>query len=130
MNNTVRMLGYGTTIIGTLLMSGCVNTTYLQGKVVKEAGSVASVVESSGALFGNESVKFSNPTYLLQVQTSQGLYTIDVQNGCFGKTIEGLALAIEEGDSIRFPITIEPNTQYFSGDRIGKLKADLITVLK
>src|SRR3989338_7257306 len=92
--------------VGTLALSGpgCSNKfipEYLEGKVTKESGSVVNLMESSGALFGNESVKFGNPSYVLTVETYQGRYVISVDER-YSKPLVALAEAIEVGDKIRF----------------------------
>ena len=86
----------------TLAFSGCGDTKpcyYLEGEVIKESGSVVSVIESSGAVFGNESVKFGNPTYVLRVKTEKGIYTINVE-GDSQKPLAALAEAIKAGDKV------------------------------
>lgn len=121
-----------TTLLTTIMsLSGCKNyEKYLTGEVTKEAGNVAGVVESSSALFGNESVKFGNPTYLIQVKTNDGVYTIHVENDYFReKTIESLSLAIENGTIVRFLCVSEGGHKYFDTDRIGTLKTNDITLL-
>jgi hypothetical protein len=65
-------------LVGALLLSGCGRPVYSDGVVKREAGNVAGVVESSGALFGNGSVKIGDPTYVLQVETDNGLYTMSI----------------------------------------------------
>lgn len=47
---------------------------YVEGKVVKEGGTLPSLMKSSGALFGNESVKLGEANYVLTVATNQGNY--------------------------------------------------------
>ena len=45
---------------------------YIEGEVVREGGSlVRNLAESSGAFFGNESVKVGKPTYVLTVKTDE-----------------------------------------------------------
>ena len=127
MNGIQKTLG-----IGLLLnvASGCERLPgdYLEGTVIKEAGSAAQLVESRGAFFGNESVKLSNPTYLLQIQTSDGVYTTSVFNtpplNERYKSLEALALVIEEGTKVRFLYKSR-----FGEDRIGHIYSDEITVL-
>jgi hypothetical protein len=125
---------------GLLGLIGCTpKPVYETGLVVKEAGSVANVIESSGALFGNESVKISDPTYLLVLQTKNGLYTVDIKQGYYtnvapNKTLEGLALAIEEGDSVRFKLTAgnpqRTDDKLFSEDKIGINYAPDVTLIR
>ena len=62
-------------------------------------------MESSGAIFGNdifgnESIKFWKPIYILTVSTDQGKYVINVIET--SKPLVALAEAIEVGDRVRF----------------------------
>ncbi|MBS3074618.1 hypothetical protein J4447_04175 [Candidatus Pacearchaeota archaeon] len=103
---------------------------YQEGKVTKESGTVVNIVESSGALFGNESVKFGNPNYVLTVETDQGKYTINVE-GRYSKPLAALAEAIEVGDRIKFKTNHwgGKDRDYFSRDRIGSVPSDEIELL-
>src|SRR3989344_5729738 len=117
--------------LGAIVLAGAIGLTgcskdYKTGTVEKESGTVAQIVESSGALFGNESVKFGNPTYILQIKTAEGTYTASVES--YGnRTIEALATALKEGDRVRFIIN-DPMGQgkTFGSDRVGKIYADQI----
>ena len=103
---------------------------YQEGKVIKEGGSIANIVESSGALFGNESVKFGNQNYVLSVDTEQGKYVIYVRE-YHSKPIAALAEAIEVGDRVRFKTNYMNfgNKNYFSEDRIGSVPSHEIELL-
>lgn len=105
---------------------------YLEGKVTKESGTVVNIVESGGALFGNESVKFGNPTYVLTVETDQGEYVINVREN-YHKPLVALAEAIEVGDRIRFKTNyyvMGEDINYFSKDRIGSVAGNEIELLE
>lgn len=78
---------------------------YITGTVLKESGTIIDrqkVIEhSEGALFGNDSVRFSDPTYTIQFKTDDGkVYTFAV-NETYQKKLGALSLAIEEGTKIR-----------------------------
>jgi hypothetical protein len=83
-------------------LTGCGNCSYYkEGTVINESGTAIRVDES---LFGSE--KLSAPTYTLQIKTADGIYTASVKSrGNDAKTIEALALAINEGDRVRFEVT-------------------------
>ena len=125
--------------VGTLALSGpgCSNKfipEYLEGKVTKESGSVVNLMESSGALFGNESVKFGNPSYVLKVETCQGRYVISVDeiHSRVYKPLVALAEAIEVGDKIRFKTNYKDGPHVrdnFSKDRIGSIYSNDIELL-
>lgn len=69
---------------------------YLEGIVIKESGSIIKDFKSNG---------WNNPTYFLQVKTSEGIYTLDIfDEDCLNghHPLEALALTIEEGDEIKF----------------------------
>jgi|SRR3989344_2073 len=109
-------------------LTGC-SRDYKTGTVEKESGTVAQIVKSSGALFGNESVKFGNPTYILQIKTDEGIYTASVKP-YRNRTIEALATALEEGDRVRF--VVNDSARYgktFGSDRVGTIYADQIEIL-
>lgn len=131
------------TVIGLVgILVGCSPKpeNFVEGTVLKEYGNVARVVDSTGALFGNDSVKLGNPHYGLLVKTSEGNYTIEVdvtdRSGSSGqKTAYNLAMAIEEGTNIRFPTSFDgdSNTENpigFTKDRIGFIDPDDIEILK
>jgi len=104
---------------------------YQEGKVIKESGTVVNIVESSGALFGNESVKFGNPNYVLTVETDDGKYVINVREN-HRKPLAALAEAIEVGDKIRFKTNYFDrgiDKDYFSKDRIGTVPSNEIELL-
>jgi len=111
--------------------AGCsYHSQYQEGKVTKEGGTVVNIVESSGAFFGNESVKFGNPNYVLTVETDQGKYVINVRED-YRKPLAALAEAIEVGDRIKFKINYWDvrDKDYFSKDRIGSVWSDEIELL-
>ncbi len=127
MNKIKRLVGIGALAL-SLVGCGEVKPIYLEGRVIKESGTVVNLVESSGALFGNESVKLGNPNYLLTVETSEGKYIMDISEH-YSKTLAALAEAIEVGDKVRF-ITNDPNDYPgFSKDRIGTIHSHNIEVL-
>ena len=124
----------------SLALSGCgscddYEINYIEGEVVREGGSlVRNLAESSGAFFGNESVKVGKPTYVLTVKTDEGIYTMKVKN-THAKPIEALAQAIEEGSRVKFAknscrdmgnVTYK---DHFSQDRIGSIYSTHVQVL-
>ena len=105
---------------------------FVEGKVVSEYGNVARIVESSDALFGNESVKLGNPVYGLKIETPQGIYTIEVDvrntSGSSGRhTAYNLAAAIEEGTRVKFPLRYG-RRDLFSADGLGIMDPDDIEI--
>ena len=136
-----KILGAG---LGLALpfLSGCQSqepqTMYLEGEVIDEAGNVAGIIESGGAIFGNESVKLGGSTYLIEVKTPEGIYTIDVFSRG-DKSIEAMALRIKKreeekpGTRVKFGIRridrCGNDVTYFGKDKIGYLGTDMIEVL-
>ena len=124
----------GLVLTGALALGGCQDKSeYKTGKVVKEGGSVyaSRLVESSGAMFGNESVKVGESTYLLKVQCDDGIYTMSITPS--GKrTLEAIEFAIEEGTTVKFLAKKRNAGQEFDNfgaDRIGSVSASDIEVL-
>ena len=122
----------GTLIFGGIKCGEKFQPEYQEGKVIKESGTAVNIVESTGAIFGNEAVKFGNPNYVLSVETNKGKYIISVWEE-YSKPLVALAEAIEIGDKIKFrtnycpPLGEEGN--YFSKDRIGAMPSNEIELL-
>lgn len=113
---------------GTLMLALCgCEPEFQEGKVLKESGTILNIIESSGALFGNESLKFGDPTYILTVETAQGNYTINVRE-VRRKPIAALSEAIKVGDRIKFQTKFRA-AYYFSSDRIGSVPSSEIELL-
>jgi len=82
---------------------------YIHGTVIEESGTIVDrqkVIErSEGALFGNGSVKFGDPTYAIKIKADDGnIYTLAVKESLFEKKLEALNLRIEEGTRVDIPI--------------------------
>ncbi|MBW3002035.1 hypothetical protein KY338_02630 [Candidatus Woesearchaeota archaeon] len=113
------------------LATGCVEKPkIITGTVEKEGGTLVQqkqiIEKSSGAIFGNESIKFGDQTYVLTVDTAEGRYVVSVKQ-VSSKPLAALEEAIEQGDTIE--MTIEAHTQlYRSKDKIGYIWSDDITL--
>ena len=107
-------MGIGTIVVVIGLTAGCKRNT-LEGTVKEEFGTAQRIVDSSGAIFGNESVKVGDPTYGLVLETDKGEYVISVRDH-WRKPVYALAKAIEQGDIIK--ITFNDFTG-IGEDRIG-----------
>ena len=111
---------------------------FIEGEVLETYGTLSRLEESSGALFGNESVKLGNPSYGMIVKTTQGVYNIQLDafddGGTPGPhTIYNMAGAIKKGTKIRFPTkAYGTNTANqpmgFSNDRVGVLDPDEVQI--
>lgn len=117
-------------LAATIGITGCSMREYEEGTVIKEYGNIPGLIKSEGALFGNNSVKINDPTYVLQIKTEKGIYTANVIN--HGKKhLEALSVAIEEGTKIRFAVK---NKNYdnlgFDKDRIGNVFSSDIEILE
>lgn len=112
-------------LVVALGLSGCVEIKNLEGTVKEEFGTTPTIVESNGALFGNESVKFGDPNYGLVLETEKGDYTIYVSD-YKTKRVIALAKAIELGDRIR--ITYDSSTIIYK-DGIGRTDSDTIEII-
>ncbi len=126
-------------LAGTLGVVGCgiKPENFVEGRVLSEYGNISRIEESSGALFGNESVKLGNPNYGLRVETPQGIYTIEVDvddmSGSSGShTAYNLAATIEIGTKIRFPLRLKrriSGEELFNSDRLGIVDPDDIEII-
>ncbi len=92
-------------LAGTIgLSAGCGGETiYVNGTVVNEFGSIVdrqkAIQSSSGALFGNESIKIGS-TYGVQFKAEDGkVYTMGIVSS--SSMLETLNMAIEKGTKFR-----------------------------
>lgn len=136
MKKTIENIGIilgisgGISGLGISLCYAIPSQVYVEGKVVKEGGTLPNLMKSSGALFGNESVKLGGANYVLTVATNQGNYTFEVKQNVWGgvKTLPALTEAIEEGDLVRF--MIEGGHSKFGNDHIGQILTSEIDLLE
>ena len=122
MKTLVAAIGIGL----ALGLNGCGPIEYVEGVVTKESGTIVNIVESSGAIFGNESVKFGNPSYVLTVESERGKYILNVREN-WSKPLSVLSEAIEPGDRIR--INVSNDRTYISNDGIGSLPGYCIELI-
>ena len=106
MRKTLTKLALIGAALSGIGLTGCdeSESEYVYGTVQEESGTVVDrqrVIErSAGAFFGNESVRFANPTYAIQFEADDGKsYTFQIGH-YYGK-LEALNLAIDEGTKIR-----------------------------
>ncbi len=58
---------------------GCTSkTSRIEGEVVKVSGTLPTLVDSSGALFGNASVRLAYPSLVYTVKVGEDIYTLDI----------------------------------------------------
>lgn len=94
-----------------LALSGCESEPrdFVVGRVVAVEGTLPKLLQSSGALFGNESVKLGDGTLILQIQAENEIYFVEVKKIFYmrdggQKTVNNIFKKIESGASnIRFP---------------------------
>lgn len=123
-------------LLGTIGLVGCTSSEYRTGTIERETGTATQIVESRRAAFGNESVRFGDQTYILQIRTAEGLYTASVDQ-CDQRdnerTIGALATALHESDRVRFcvvrPWPSERPRHPFGRDKIGRLCTSEIELL-
>lgn len=123
-----KILGIGTLIMG---LNGCVESKTLEGTVIEEFGTANRIVESSGALFGNESVKIGDPTYGLILDGNDGeWYTLSILN-CENKSVYALAKAIKPGDKVRIEYKyLSGNSNPIDVDGIGNVCGRSVKLIK
>ncbi len=125
MDKLIKTLGVGAL---ALILNGCDKAQFLEGKVTKEGGTVVNLVQSSGALFGNESVKLGEPNYVLTVETTNGKYVMEVIEHT--KPLRALAEMIEVGDRVKFQVFYGSGvSESFSKDKVGRVYSFNIEVL-
>lgn len=56
-------------------------TKRIEGEVVNISGSLPGLVQSSGALFGNESVRISTPSLIYMIKVGEDIYTLNILEG-------------------------------------------------
>jgi len=115
-------------VITAIGLTGCEipQPQTLEGTVKEEFGTAQRIVESGGAIFGNESVKFGDPIYGLVLATDKGEYVITVNNDS-AKPVTALAKAIETGDKLR--ITYDRYTR-IGNDRVGTTYSGTIELIE
>lgn len=120
-------------LAGTLFFDGCFKEPKqetLEGTVKEEFGEFGEakkIVPSSGALFGNESVRFGKPEYGLVLESKGKIYTIQVYERS-GKPLMPLAKAIEPGDRIK--ITYHEYATIIGEDGIGQTPSNTISIIE
>ena len=109
---TIKQTLRAIVLAGAIGLSGCDNkpgcdnkSLDVDGIVLKESGTIVDRQEiigrSEGALFGNDSVRFGDPTYAIKFKADDGkVYTFAVIES-YQRKLEALNLAIEEGTRIR-----------------------------
>ncbi len=117
-------------IIASIGLTGCEEdkSKTLEGIVKSEFGTASMIVESNGALFGNESVKIGNLSYGLVLTNEQGEYTIKV-NDDWTKPVIALAQAIEPGDKVKITYDRFGSTQ-IGEDGIGITHSNSVSIIE
>ena len=128
-------------LAGALGFSGCTKApeSYVEGEVIERYGTLVGLVESSGAFFGNESIKIGGPLYIMKVKTQYKVYTIQIDaldnSGSLGpQTIYNVAMATKIGTKIMFPTKAYGKNKNkepagFSSGNIGMLDPDDIQII-
>jgi len=116
-------------LIGAIGLAGCEQPKpqTLEGTVKEEFGTASRIVESSGAIFGNESVKFGDPTYGLILEANDGTYTINIKD-YWKKPVIALAKAIEPGDRVR--VTYDNWATTIGNDKVGTTPSTTVDIIE
>ncbi len=99
----------------------------VEGVVESEFGSLPHLTQSAGRPLSNETVKITEPTYGLVINTAEGTYTISIYD-VRGKPISALEYAIDPGDSVRFTYDNSMRMELYP-DRIGSIPSTSIELL-
>ena len=104
---------------------------YETGTVEKKSVTPVSIVPSTGAVFGNDSVKFGEQACVLDVETPNGIYTMSVYQQPYGnRRLEGVDSVIKPGTRVKFvKDAFFGFYSNFNSDKIGKLSTGEIEVL-
>jgi len=109
---------------------------YIEGRVIEEYGNIPSLTHSSGALFGNESVKYSQKVYGIKVEAGIEIYNIQIDPNEWNFTflakdhsMANLEASIEKETQVKFPVKNYYGDDMFPKDKIGCLNPNDIEVL-
>lgn len=102
--------------MASMLLAACSDSNppgprkLLTGEVTEIKGSLPRLLQSTGALFGNSSVKLDDKNLFISVQVEGKNYLLDIDakdlSGSKGPaTIENLAVLLKVGSVIIFPTT-------------------------
>jgi hypothetical protein len=123
------------TLVVCLFFLGCADKTIrIEGEVIKIFGTLPGLVQSSGALFGNESVKINNPSLVYVVKVGEDVYTLDVFDN-YESSISKINLASRICLGTRISFTVregknkDPN-KFDPNFHAGSNRADDIGVAK
>lgn len=116
-----------------LLFSGCSapDFHYKSGIVQSIAGTaVAGIEASSGALFGNESVKISDPTLYITVMSEETRFTLDIRqpSGDNDATIGALLTLLRTGETVSFPTTFGDGSVLCDANNICRIRPSSIHI--
>lgn len=128
----VAALGSTLYLVESNLETGKRPGDHIVGRVINESGSLAKLV-GLGSKYSDEVKISEKETYLLIVDTEDGLYTIDVdvddRSGSSGPhTAANLAAIIEKGSKIKFARKYSGES-LFSNDKLGIVDPDDIEIL-
>jgi hypothetical protein len=104
----------------------------IEGEVVKIYGTLPALVTSSGALFGNESVRISDTSLVYMIKVGEDIFTINVLEGS-KIARESLIPRICIGTKITFTVKIVAPTksgEFNPNHHAGSNSADDIGVAK
>jgi len=101
---------------------------YIYGTVIEEAGTIVdrqkAIERSEGALFGNDSVKFGNPTYAIKIKADdEKIYTLAVRESYRGK-LEALNLAVNPGTRVKVH-----KSAWGYNHKVGSIRDDKLYIL-
>jgi len=124
---------YALVAAGALALTGC-DEKKIDAELVKYTYHAPTIVKSSDAVFGNESVKYSKERLVLNADTKEGDYIISVYNGG-NKDIVGLREAFSEQENLEKKVMFsfprksrDGSYSFFGKDRIGVLNAGQIEI--
>ncbi|MDO8516947.1 MAG: hypothetical protein Q7S33_02375 [Nanoarchaeota archaeon] len=131
-------------LFATCVFNGCGESKYIYGVVLNEYGTIVKrqnfIERSEGALFGNDSIKLNDPTYVIQFQVVSvrsskkiydsgpylgKIYTFQIMGGRYNN-LEALNIAIHKGTKIRIP---QSEFNFYLNGNVGKIFDSNVSVL-
>jgi len=115
-------------LLGTIALSGVAGISgcaeeYKTGTVIKEVESIVVAQQTIKSNYPCDKYTCRIATYLLQIQTSEGIYTASIEP-TYERTLEALALVIEEGTKVNFLM------YYSQPDKVGTIYANELEILE
>ena len=104
----------------SIVINGCSGekTVWEWGRVTKISGTLPGLVKSSGAIFGNESVRLGDQTLVYTVKVNDSVYTIDIPEAGQVSRVN-LMTRVCVGTYVSFPVRMVDKGTYIANPNVG-----------